>query len=188
MKDKPSFLQDVRLKKPLQFLSKYKYMLLVMLVGAFLLMMPSGNKQTKKTAEEENTGISFSLEDQEKKMETALSKIDGAGEVRLLLTLKTGVENQFATDSNNTEQTDTSGGMNSAKQKTTVILSRGSGMQEAVLSSQTYPLYQGALVVCEGGGDASVKLEMTKALSSLTGLGADKITVVKMSSNSSAEN
>ena len=43
-----------------------------------------------------------------------------------------------------------------------------------------YPVYKGAVVVCEGADHASVKLNIVQAVSSLTGLGSDKITVLKM--------
>ena len=37
----------------------------------------------------------------------------------------------------------------------------------------------GALVVCEGGDGAPVRLHLTQAVSALTGLGADQIAIVK---------
>ena len=60
----------------------------------------------------------------------------------------------------------------------TVIVNSGSG-QEAVLLTRRYPTFQGALVVCEGGDDAEIRLLMTRAVSALTGIGADRITVCK---------
>ena len=39
--------------------------------------------------------------------------------------------------------------------------------------------WAGAVVVCEGGGSAAVRLELTQAVSALTGLPSDKIAVVK---------
>jgi len=39
--------------------------------------------------------------------------------------------------------------------------------------------WAGAVVVCEGGGSAAVRLQLTQAVSALTGLPSDKITVVK---------
>lgn len=39
--------------------------------------------------------------------------------------------------------------------------------------------WAGAVVVCEGGGSAAVRLQLTQAVSALTGLSSDKITVVK---------
>ena len=47
---------------------------------------------------------------------------------------------------------------------------------------ETYPQFRGALVVCQGGGDPAVRLAVIEAVSALTGLGSDKISVVKLQS------
>ncbi|MBQ9647578.1 MAG: hypothetical protein IJV43_04355 [Oscillospiraceae bacterium] len=39
--------------------------------------------------------------------------------------------------------------------------------------------WAGAVVVCEGGGSAAVRLQLTQAIGALTGLPSDKIAVVK---------
>ena len=39
--------------------------------------------------------------------------------------------------------------------------------------------YAGAVVVCEGADSAAVRLELTQAVSALTGLPSDRITIVK---------
>ena len=64
-------------------------------------------------------------------------------------------------------------------EKETVIISSGAGMQETVLVQQIYPKFQGALVVAAGGDDPVVQLKLTEAVTALTGLGADKISVCK---------
>ena len=55
----------------------------------------------------------------------------------------------------------------------------GSGTQEVVVTNRVYPRYVGALVVCEGGGSAGVRLAVTQAVSALTALPSDKITVLQ---------
>ena len=55
----------------------------------------------------------------------------------------------------------------------------GSGYQETVTIQEVYPRYQGALLVCPGGDDPSIRLQLTQAMSALTGLGADKISISK---------
>lgn len=40
--------------------------------------------------------------------------------------------------------------------------------------------HEGAVIVCEGASSAQVRLDVTNAVSSYTGLGSDKITVMKM--------
>lgn len=39
--------------------------------------------------------------------------------------------------------------------------------------------WAGAVVVCEGGGSAAVRLQLTQAIGALTGLPSDKITIVR---------
>ena len=54
----------------------------------------------------------------------------------------------------------------------------GSG-DAPVVTRTVYPTYRGALVVCQGGDRADVKLAVTEAVAALTGLSADRITVAK---------
>ena len=42
------------------------------------------------------------------------------------------------------------------------------------------PEYLGAVVVCQGANDVQVRLAVVEAVSKVTGLGADKISVLKM--------
>ena len=64
----------------------------------------------------------------------------------------------------------------------TVTINRGSGQQDVVITQQRYPVYQGAVVVCQGADRASVRLAVTEAVAALTGLSSDKISVVKWNS------
>ena len=51
---------------------------------------------------------------------------------------------------------------------------RGVGTTEVLLSGT------GAVVVCQGADDPQVRLDVTTAIAAYTGLGSDKITVMKM--------
>ena len=42
------------------------------------------------------------------------------------------------------------------------------------------PTFMGAIIAAEGADQASVRLDLVNAVSSLTGLGADRITVIKL--------
>ena len=48
-----------------------------------------------------------------------------------------------------------------------------------VVTRQQYPTYRGALVVCQGGDQADVRLAVTEAVAALTGLSSDRVTVAK---------
>ena len=58
------------------------------------------------------------------------------------------------------------------------VMDGGSG-DAPVVTRTVYPTYRGALVVCQGGDRADVKLAVTEAVAALTGLSADRITVAK---------
>ena len=149
---------------------KYQYVLLVALVGAVLLLTPSGDREEAEAPAPE-TGQLFQLEEFEDRLEKVLSRIEGAGEVHTVLTLKSGSRQVLA----QTVERDSGGGSTYAP----VTVGRGAGSQEVVALQTLAPEFQGALVVCEGGGDPNVRLSVLQAVSALTGLGADKISICK---------
>jgi len=157
----------------LKKLGAYKYVLAVIALGALLLLWPGGGKEppaAQPTGQEEN----FSVEALEAQLEEILGRIDGAGEVSVMLTVRTGMERILAEDGTIRPDEQT---------RETVVISTGSGKQEVVLLAQRYPTFQGALVVCTGGDDAGVKLLITQAVSALTGLSSGHISVQKASTN-----
>lgn len=150
---------------------RYKYIFLVILVGAVLLLLPTGGgEEQRQVASETQTPADFDLAAMEQKLADALSEIDGAGRAKVVLTLKGGTRQIVARDESASEQEDSS---------TTVVVNRGSGVQDAVVLQQVYPQYQGALIICPGGGNAAIKLKVTEAVSAVTGLGAARISVCK---------
>ncbi len=159
-------------RKALELFGKYKYVLLVLLVGVLLLLFPSGEKEEGKTNAilTQESVSQFSREALEEKLKRTLSQVEGAGEVYVILTLKEGPKQVLAQEGSATETT---------RETAPVLASRGGGIQEPVTVQEMGPSYLGALVVAQGAGDPSVKLALTQAVSALTGLGADKISVCK---------
>ena len=119
-------------------------------------------------------GRPMSRRELERKLEQALAQIDGVGEVRVVLTLQSGPRRILAQDSQSTVDE----GRTEAE-VTNVVISAGSGVEGTVTLQQLSPQFQGALVVCSGGGEPTVQLRLVEAVSALTGLGADKISVCK---------
>ena len=152
-------------------LKNYQYVLLVIAAGVGLLLLPAGgggSRQGEETPVQEE-GASFDLEAFEKKLAQTLSQVEGVGEARVVLTLDGGSRQVLARDQ---DRDGNGGGSN-----TVVTVGKGSGTQEVVPLQTVAPQFRGALVVCPGGGDAQVRLRLIQAVSALTGLGADRITV-----------
>ena len=164
-------------KKLTTALEKYKFIWLVLAAGLLLLLLPTspgGGAQSATTESGSVAEFAFSVDELEEKLEVTLSKIDGAGEVTVALTLRTGARQVLAQD---VAVSDRDG--DSSEERTTVVISGGSGREEAVALQQLAPQFQGAVVVCPGGDDPTVQLRLAEAVSDLTGLGADKISICK---------
>ena len=145
---------------------QHRLVLLVILAGLVLLLLPAGEETPQP--EPQQTQNELDLTALETRLAQALSRIDGAGEVTVVLTLEDGPRQVLAQDSRE-DQGETE----------TVVINRGSSSQETVTVQELYPSYQGALLVCPGGDDPAVRLKLTEATSALTGLGADKISISK---------
>lgn len=153
---------------------KYKFVLLVVLVGVILMLLPVSSR-TKETAASDSPTPqeAFDLEATEQRMEEVLGKIDGVGKLRLMLTLQSGTRLTLAEDTQRDQE---------RTQRETVTLNRGSGNQEIVVTNRYYPVYQGAVVVCQGADSSAVRLAVTETVQALTGLPSDRIMVAKWTS------
>lgn len=159
-------------KRAAEALKKYQYVLLVALAGVVLLLWPSGEREKTAQAPPAAVADPFQTATLERRLEQALSQISGAGEVSVVLTLKETPRQVVAQDGSATE-----GGAQTSRELVTVLASGGSGVQEPVLLQQLSPAYQGALVVAQGGSDPNVRLAISGAVSALTGLGTDRISI-----------
>ena len=154
---------------------RYKYAALVVLIGAGLLLWPSGKGGTEKTLRQQNS--TEQTRDIQAEMEDILGTVSGVGQVKVMLTVDSDGERQLAQDTELTY----SGSVESPEdysRRSETVLTDGEG-DGTVVTRTLYPTYRGALVVCQGGDRAEVKLAVTEAVAALTGLSADRITVAK---------
>ena len=149
--------------------NRYKYAALVILLGVVLMIWPV--RTGRQTRKQETRDI-------QREMEEILSRMAGVGQVRVMLTEESDGERQLA------ENTDTSfrGSASSPEdysKSSEPVLVDGTGGKEPLVTRTVYPTWRGALVVCQGGDRAAVRLAVTKAVSALTGLSADRVAVEK---------
>lgn len=147
-----------------------KYVLAALIFGIVLMLVPTVKKSPSETKESSDYP-DFSVVSEEKKLEAMLSAIDGAGKVKVMLSLSSGAEQVLASDSE---------ARDGEERRETVVLSSGSGKQNAVTVKYVYPAYRGAAVIAQGAGSAAVRLAITQTVSAVTGLDTAKISVIKM--------
>lgn len=155
---------------------RYKYVALVVILGAGLLLWPSG-ENLPPGGRTDGTGTS-ELRDLQSEMEEILCAMSGVGEVRVLLTVDCDGQRQLAQNTELRYSGETAAPSDYSRSSETVLLDGGSG-EEVVVTATQYPTYRGALVVCQGGGRPEVQLAVTRAVAALTGLSADRITVAE---------
>ena len=154
---------------------KYRYALIVLLIGLVLMAVPGittgGNVRSEDI---ENVKIP-TIQSLEHKLSSLLSKVEGAGDVEVILTIAAGEEIIYQT---NIDQgnSDTS----SNNHINTVTVTDSDRNQSGLIKQVKTEIYQGAIVVCEGANNPSVRLAIVDAVSRVTGLGANCISVLKM--------
>ena len=146
-------------------ISKFKIEYLLILVFAVVLLIiftgGSSNDEVKQVSTIDNY-----VEALENKLSLALSKIDGAGKVSVVISVESGMQTVLATEKTTEngvtrEEPFTVGG------KTVVI-------------KETYPEITGVLIVAKGANNLSTKVAIINATAALLDIESNKIQVLPM--------
>ena len=158
-----------------QFLAKYKPVLLILLVGIILMLLPVGSREHKQETAVQSTEKAEETVKLQDQLSAFLSQMAGAGKVQVLLTEAAGQQTIYQADK------DTSTNDNSQMDRSdTVILTNSARDQEGLVCQVNPPTYLGAVVLCQGADQPSIRLAITEAVANATGLGYHKITILKM--------
>ena len=147
-------------------IKKYQYIILVVLLGIFLMFLPSNTKSPQMITD---LPAGITTCDLETELSDILSHILGVGRVEVLLTESSG--------SNTIYQMDTTQNQSNLD---TVVITNQSREETGLVKQVLPPTYKGALIVCQGADNAKVRLSVVEAVKSVTGLSSDCITVLKM--------
>lgn len=149
--------------------------ILVLLVGVYLLYSQEKPEASPVAVVTEEAGL-------EERLGEALSQMRGAGQVRVLITYETGEELVTATVSTTDESISGGEGSTSSQKRETVqpaTVTTEAG-QQAIVLYEKEPQIRGVLVVAEGAGDPSVRLNLQRAVMAVTGVSLDRIEVFEM--------
>lgn len=172
-----SWLKPVT-EKLLPLLNKYKAVLIVLLTGLLLLAsggwFRDGQEVRAPDPAAEPIVEEFSLPDFESTLEQRLGAIEGAGRVSLMLSLEQTETAVYAVNERETS------GSTSSRESTLSVVSDGSYGEAPVTVKSLLPTFRGAVVLCDGADDSTVRYAVTQAVSTVCGIGTDKVTVLKM--------
>ena len=161
----------MELKNPLNkikyYTKKYRLGILILIIGLVLMIVPDIAKNRVIDEEKVLQEPVANTQTVDIQLAEILSSIEGAGRVKVLLTVMEGERTVYQTNMNNT-------------QVNTVVITDAQRAQNGLITQILSPVYQGAIVVCQGADSPSVRLAVVEAVSNVTGLGADRISVLKM--------
>lgn len=150
-----------------QLVSGKLNIVLILIFGILLMLLPDFvQKPTADSSSAALPEIRYT-ESLQNELADILSQIDGAGRVRVLLTTAHGEKTLYQADSY-------------SDRNSTVLITDRERNQSGLIYQIDPPVYQGAVVICQGADRPAVVLAITQAVSNVTGLGFGKIVVLKM--------
>lgn len=160
-----------------EFIKKNKYISLILIVGLILMLIPQKGKESGEVSKEIITTQQTQAPQAsvEQKLAEILATIDGAGKVKVMLTVSKGEETLYQTDTDLSAATDTS-----QHTTDTVIITDADKNQSGLVRQRVEPIYLGAIIVCQGADNPIIKLAITEAVAKITGLKSNHISVLKM--------
>lgn len=153
--------------------------LLLLLAGLLLLVIALPVSEPESEEREETESGTVTEEDYasmaESKLETILAQMEGAGKVKVMITLSSSSEKIVEKDEE-TSKDETQ----STSSETTVYEETADRGQTPYVSKELTPAVEGVVVLCEGGDEPVVVQQITEAVEALFSVESHKIKVVKM--------
>ena len=126
----------------------------------------------------------------ENKLEQAIAVMEGAGKVKVMVTVNTSRELVVAKDMpvvrSNTAEQDSAGGSRTVSElengEETVYRKESDGSSSPYVVKTRQPLIEGVVVITQGGDRTDVKTNITEAIVALFNIEPNKIKIVKMKS------
>lgn len=154
-----------------------KKSLLIVVIGLLgMILVLCSELMTDSEIVKEDSGIKYSNEgyNERTELEHLISNIKGAGKASVMLTYEGTAENIYA--NNLSEQKNEK---EDKREEEHIIIDKGD-TEDGLLLKSVFPRVIGVAVVCEGGGSASVKNEITQMLKALYNISSSNISISEM--------
>lgn len=141
---------------------------------------PAQDEPTKTTAQAYSQQV-------EKSLTELIGSINGAGSVKVLVTLERNTQYVYATEEKKTSQNTQDQAANATvknqandSRETKYILVKGAdGSQQALAVTEVEPIVKGVVVVCEGGNQPAVQKDIIDAVTTALNLSSARVCVIK---------
>lgn len=207
-------MKENRKESIVKFLKNKNNLLVIVLLGVLLMVIAipvdtagtggkstsgsnnNGSYQTKNTGikDGETTGSVTDyvweqeqyIKEMEAKAESLLSGVSGAGQVKVMITLRASseqvVEKDMPVTRSQTSEQDSQGGSRMVSEFATedaTVYRKGNGYEEPYVVKTLSPSVEGVVVVAEGAGNGEVSRNLSEAVQILFGVEAHRVKVLK---------
>lgn len=174
------------LKLKALFKSEKRVRILVLLgvLGILLLCLSEFLPHTRTAQKEDTAKTQTDVNDfcaqTEKKLSELIAQVEGAGRVQVMLTIESSDEKIYAADEKSNAKTD--GDAEQKSYDSQYVLVDGASGDTGMLLKTNAPKVKGVIIVCDGGENPAVANQITNAVSAALGVGANRVSVLKMKS------
>lgn len=178
-------MQDNKSKKSFAFLDKLKHIkhldiiLTILFIAIILLIYFSTSAPNNAVQNKENTIAQTQLTEFDEyaasltnQLESVISRVDGAGQAKVLLYFKEGIKTEIAYK---IEEKTTSDG--TVVQTQSPILITKQGLEEPIILQKIMPKPSSVVVVASGAKDTNVKLNILRLVEATLKLDASSIEI-----------
>lgn len=169
-----------RLRVYLAGFDRKKLIVFLGIAGMLLILLSElmpDKKQEKSNEPAASDDISSDMYKQqlEKELCDILSKIDGVGETKVMLTLDGTTEYIYAQNLDTTIDTDESSKRESSRNE--IVITESGGDKKALVKKIIRPQVTGVLIACTGGDDIHNREKIIGAASAVLGIPASRVYV-----------
>jgi len=155
-------------KSILQSLKKIKPEHLIIVAASIIVLVLFFSSVMSKNVKQED-GVNEYVSMLENKLSSRLSELDGAGKVSVIISVKSGLKTDIATERQVS-------GIGGEKTTETPVLISG----KPLVLGEVYPEICGVIIMAKGAGNIKVKLSLITAAQTFLDISSDKIQVLPM--------
>ncbi len=146
-----------------------------LVIIAVMIIIYSNVSAAKEKTDAAPGGEATLTNNLETRLADILGEIEGAGEVKVMITYA-GTGDKITAETTNTHTTTTNGSTSSTTTTTTTSSPVLSG-SDVVILQEKMPEIKGVIVVAEGASDMKVKLKLMQATATVLGINANSIQI-----------
>lgn len=174
----------LKLKALFKSEKRVRILALLGVLGILLLCLSEFLPHTRTTQKEDTAKTQTDVNDfcaqTEKKLSELIAQVEGAGRVQVMLTIESSDEKIYAADEKSNAKTD--GDAEQKSYDSQYVLVDGASGDTGMLLKTNAPKVKGVIIVCDGGENPAVANQITNAVSAALGVGANRVSVLKMKS------